>query len=145
MAPIDDSSNWQKVQDALERHLLAQSNGEPLDLLTACEGDHALAAKVREVLDGGQQLLDGTLLEAAPEPIRQSFGDFDLLRPLGRGGMGTVYLARQRSLGRLVALKRIEHAALEQPATRLRMQREAELTAAFTRSEEEGSLLPAAR
>ncbi|HEX6241855.1 MAG TPA: serine/threonine-protein kinase, partial [Polyangiales bacterium] len=48
-----------------------------------------------------------------PAPLRRThFGDFELLEVLGRGATATVYRARQRSLGREVALKIMREADL---------------------------------
>ena len=58
-----------------------------------------------------------------------ALGGYRLLEPLGRGGMGVVYLARQVSLDRLVALKVMNARWASDPAFLVRFTREAHAAA----------------
>jgi len=74
--------------------------------------------------------------EAAQEAPRLAPGDlvgrFELLRELGRGGFGVVFEARDRELGRLVALKSIRQGRREgAPAREASLRREAEAVASL--------------
>jgi hypothetical protein len=58
-------------------------------------------------------------------------GPYEILAPLGRGGMGEVYRARDTRLKREVAIKRLPEAFTADPARLARFQREAEVLAAL--------------
>ncbi|MHC5024770.1 MAG: serine/threonine-protein kinase [Planctomycetota bacterium] len=60
-----------------------------------------------------------------PEELGARFPQLDILEPLGQGGMGAVYKARQRGLDRLVALKILPPAAGDEPGFAERFTREA--------------------
>ena len=62
-------------------------------------------------------------IESYPHDI---FGDFKIIRELGRGGMGVVYEAEQLSLSRLVALKILPRHLGFSPESVLKFRREAE-------------------
>ncbi len=57
-------------------------------------------------------------------PAATRLGDFEVQAEIGRGGMGVVYLARQLSLGRLVALKMLPAELAGDPAALARFRRE---------------------
>lgn len=57
--------------------------------------------------------------------------DFEVVRQLGRGSMATVYLARERALGRLVALKVLLPGRAGDETARRRFEREAKAAASL--------------
>ncbi len=116
-------------------------------LAEACGDDVELRAAVDELLRHDQasaetsSFLAGPLTQAAADlrptqpgvpddPTTPTIPGYHILGSLGRGGMGIVYMARQASLKRIVALKMLLPAAgLAGPGPLARFKSEAELLA----------------
>ena len=58
-------------------------------------------------------------------------GPYEILTPLGAGGMGEVYRARDTKLGRDVAIKVLPEALVDDPERIARFEREAKTLAAL--------------
>ncbi|MBN2053760.1 hypothetical protein JW905_02480, partial [bacterium] len=80
---------------------------------TACGGDRELNEEVLSLLEQHESLADphvdaaaeGAAGDGPPSPGTVLAGRYHLLHRLGRGGMGSVYLAHDRTLDIMVAVK----------------------------------------
>ncbi len=78
---------------------------------------------------------DGSDADAvAPGRFPRDFGPYELVREIGRGGMGVVYQARQKGLDRSVAVKMILGSHLASPELVRRFQSEAKAAARLRHS-----------
>jgi serine/threonine protein kinase len=114
--------------------------GEPVELDAYLEQHPEHSAELRRLYPALRLLLDGSHSAEArsaeavrgeqdPTSLPRELGDFRLLREVGRGGMGIVYEAEQRSLGRRVAVKVLPWAATLDARQLQRFQNEAHAAA----------------
>ena len=116
------ADRWARVQELFEAALACSPDERGALLAAECAGDDALRDEVLSLLAGdadAPSLLDGRALGAfgLPDELRAStarpgdrIGPYRVVREIGRGGMGLVYLA-QRADGAFeqdVALKVIK-------------------------------------
>ncbi len=66
-----------------------------------------------------------------PEELAPHFPQLEIIECLGRGGMGVVYKARQKSLNRIVALKLLAPERADDPPFAIRFEKEAQALAAL--------------
>jgi serine/threonine protein kinase len=125
-----DSARWNRIQSVFHEAADLPRSEHRAYLRLACEGDESLIAEVEALLSEdaqGSSLLDRDVAAVAHEilgdsaaqqqPPFQNFGPYRIIRLLGEGGMGVVYLAEREDLGSLVAIKLLRDAWLS-PARR---------------------------
>lgn len=98
----------------------------PSFVVQQSNGDEMLQADVMSLLAAHEK--SQTFLEA---PSAVTIGPYKILRLLGEGGMGSVYLAEDTRLGRKVALKAIARQIQDDETSRERLRREARVAAAL--------------
>jgi eukaryotic-like serine/threonine-protein kinase len=125
-----DSARWNRIQSVFHEAADLPRSEHRAYLRVACEGDESLIAEVEALLNEdaqGSSLLDRDVAVVAHEilgesaaqqqPPFQNFGPYRIIRLLGEGGMGVVYLAEREDLGSQVAIKLLRDAWLS-PARR---------------------------
>src|SRR5712691_4676854 len=130
-----DSARWQRIQSLFHDSADMPQAEQRARLEAACGGDEELIVEVLAMLDQdvrGHSLLDRNIADVAQETLDKSVsaslilkdvGPYRILKLLGEGGMGVVYLAERSDLGTKVAVKILRDAWLS-PARRERFESE---------------------
>ena len=125
---------WQQVK-AMLAAALERAPDERNDYLNQVCVEESLRSEVESLLtahceaDSGFLGLSDGEFDALPSGTR--LGPYEILAPLGEGGMGKVYKARDTRLDRLVAIKLLQADIADRPELQERFEREARTVASL--------------
>ena len=123
MSDTTDEVDWQRLNEVFAGAVALDSETAQLEFIRrASDGNDRLRAASEELLRASRQagtngflradaLHAGARAVASNEPAmrgREQIGDYRLVREIGRGGMGTVFLAERQQFRQRVALKIIK-------------------------------------
>ena len=125
---------WQQVK-AMLAAALERAPDERNDYLNRVCVEESLRSEVESLLAAHCQA-DSSLLglsDREPDelPSGTRLGPYEILAPLGEGGMGKVYKARDTRLDRLVAIKLLQAEIADRPEVQERFEREARTVASL--------------
>ena len=133
-----DSTRWARLQTLfhgalelpeLERDaFLAEHSTDDPSLARDAKALLEEDARSDFILDGGLTAVAADVLDPGTEIPTESFGPYRIVRPLGEGGMGVVYLAKRDDLDSVAAIKILRDAWLS-PLRRERFASEQRLLA----------------
>jgi serine/threonine-protein kinase len=134
------SEDWSKVKTIFDSAVLLREQERGAYLKNACAGDAALLREVKDLLaasDAAEGFMDRPfaseiaekLAEKSPDHLEpgQVFNRYKIIRKIGTGGMGKVYLAEDTHLRRCVAIKLLSPDAIGDPDQVQRFIQEARL------------------
>ena len=132
-----DPARWKAAKSLFQEALDRTPDERSAFLVSACAGDAALHAEVAALLDAHDEAgdrFDGSLLGEAASVAAppERLGPYRVLRELGRGGMGTVYLAEREGADfhQQVAIKLI-HRGMDSDAILRRFRNERRILASL--------------
>jgi hypothetical protein len=127
------AQSWKEIDGIFAAALERDAAERQAFLDEACAGDEPLRAEVESLIAqvAAESLVGGPAVEEATRrlvnkqlrgTVGSSIGPYQIVKLLGAGGMGSVYLAHDKRLNRQVAVKLLSHywVAGDEPIRRFR-------------------------
>ena len=140
-----NSERWNLIKELFGKALELDAGHRAAFLDEACQDDISLRSEIETLIashDEAGDFIEKPLYESAPELLDihppgeslagKQLGPYSVIKELGQGGMGVVYLAEDTRLKRLVSMKALAPEFTGDEQHRERLRREARATAALS-------------